>query len=648
MVTAKDIAQENHAFFLNMIKQIPLGIAIIQSKGKIVEMANDKFLRIIGKEARDVIGMPLFSALTDEEELMESIMDGVLKNGFPHYFDEIRTFVTFNGRIEEFYFDYEYTPLRDLNNIITGVMVSVNDVTEKVQIRKKVENAEESARLATEIAEIATWELDLQTHSIIHSESLASIFGYSRSSKLTHSQIMGHLYPEDLVNIVEPAFIVAMQTGIYKYEARMVKSGGEASWIRSHGKIFFDDSGEPLKLIGTLIDITEERNRSSILMESEQKFRLLADSMPQHIWTATALGKLNYVNHALFSFSGLGKEQLFEGGWLQMVHPDDRKKSKKEWMRSINSGHDFVAEHRFLRFDGTYRWQLSRVIAQKDAVGNTQMWVGTSTDIQEQKTFTTELERQVSERTAEMEIKNSDLVKMNIELQSFAYVSSHDLQEPMRKIQMITSSLLEKEFANLSDYAKDHFGRLQKTANRMQGLIMDLLSYSRTSSEDRIYIATPLNAVLEEVKIDYRELIEEKNAIIEIGHMPTAAVIRFQIKQLFHNLIGNALKFASAERPSHIHIKSEIVEGITTGIDTLLPHANYCHISVVDNGIGFDPQYSTHIFEVFRRVHVGKDFTGTGIGLAIVKKIVDNHKGAITASGEINKGARFDIYLPEL
>jgi PAS domain S-box-containing protein len=639
---------DHEKLFSNRVKQIPLGLAIIKAQGRIVEMANDKFLRIIGKTEQELIGMPLPNALSDEEGLMGSIIDGVLNNGLPLYFDEVATFITQNGVTREFYFDYEYTPLFNNDSETTGVMVSVNDVTETVLVRKKIENAEESTRLATEIGEIATWELNLQTHMIVHSESLAVIFGYHKAIALSHSQILSHIHPEDLVNNVDKAFTMAMQTSIYRYEARMIKLGGEAGWVRSHGKIFFDSNGEPLKMIGTLIDITEERNRREILMESEQKFRLLADSMPQHIWTATALGKLNYYNHSLFSFSGLMQEQLLKGDWLQLIHPDERKQNKKKWLRSINSGHDFTSEHRFLRHDGNYRWQQTRIIPQKDAKGNIQMWVGTSTDIQVQKTFTTELESQVSERTAELVLKNSDLVKMNIELQSFAYVSSHDLQEPMRKIQLITSRLLEKEFDNLSEYAKEHFGRLQKTANRMQALIMDLLQYSRTSSEDRIYVRTDLKEIMDEVKYDFKDLIDEKDAVIEIDDLPSAAVIRFQFKQLLHNLVGNALKFTSPLRRPYIHISAEVIKGSATEIASLTADVNYCHIIITDNGIGFDPQYRTRIFEVFQRLHVPNDFAGTGIGLAIVKKIVDNHKGVITAHGKVDEGARFDVYIPEL
>ena len=579
---------------------------------------------------------------------MGSIIDGVLNNEFPHYFEEVSTFITQNGKSNEFFLNYEYTQWLSNDNVTAGVMVTVNDVTEKVQARKKIENAEESTRLATEIGEIATWELNLQTHEIEHSESLATIFGYSKTARLSHSQILGHIDPDDLVNKVDPAFVVAMQTSIYRYEARIVKLKGERAWVRSHGKIFFDHNGEPLKMIGTLIDITDDRNRREILMESEQKFRLLADSMLQHIWTANSFGKLNYYNHALSSFSGLGNDQLINGDWLQLVHPDERKKNRKQWMRSINSGHDFLSEHRFLRHDGNYRWQLSRIIAQKDAAGKIQMWVGTGTDIQEQKTFTSELEKQVSERTAELVLTNTDLVKMNIELQSFAYVSSHDLQEPMRKIQMIASRPLEKEYETLSEYAQQQFRNLQKTANRMQELIKDLLLYSSTSSQDRIFVSTDLKELVDEVKYDFKELIDEKDAIIEVDFLPAVAIIRFQVKQLFHNLISNALKFASPQRQPHIHISGEIIKGNSIAIDSLLPDRNYCHIIVTDNGLGFDPQYKLRIFEVFKRLHVTADFKGTGIGLAIVKKIVDNHKGIIIASGKVNKGARFDIYLPEI
>jgi PAS domain S-box-containing protein len=560
-------------------------------------------------------------------------------------------------------------------------------------------------------------------------------------------------------------------------------------WTFSYSPVN-NESGNVAGVLVTCNETTAQVQMRNQIKENELRFRLLADSMPQHIWTVDTKGTLNYFSQSVFKYSGLTLEQIDAGGWLQIVHPDDREENIRLWTEAIVSGNDFLIEHRFRRYDGEYRWQLSRAIPQRDLTGNIQMWVGTSTDIQDQKTFASELEKQVRERTEELtqlneslakseqryhlmveevedyailylnrdgiienwnkgaekikgytakeiigksfsvfypeqerkeclpekllqlatekgkaihegwrvrkdgslfwasvaitavhdtknnvigfskvthdlterkaaddklklnaeqlEQKNKDLEKMNTELQSFAYVSSHDLQEPLRKIQTFASRILSKEMQTLSETGKDYFRRMQEAAGRMQVLIQDLLAYSRTNTTDRVFENINLADILNEVKIDIKETLTEKEAIIEVGQMCEINVIAFQFRQLLYNLIGNAIKFSKPNTRPHIRIESEMVKGNTVSTVSLSPHKTYCHISIADNGIGFDPQYKDRIFEVFQRLHGKEEYSGTGIGLAIVKKIVENHHGRIAATSELNKGATFDIYIPEI
>ncbi len=264
-----------------------------------------------------------------------------------------------------------------------------------------------------------------------------------------------------------------------------------------------------------------------------------------------------------------------------------------------------------------------------------------------------ELEEKVRQRTVELrdanealEETNDDLQKMNKELEAFTYVSSHDLQEPLRKIQTMAGRLLEKEYANLTESGKDTFLRMQKAAARMQELIQDLLAFSRLNTADRNFDAADLRLIMNEVVGELSETIAEKQAVIEASELGQARVIVFQFRQMMQNLIGNALKFSNPAIPPHITVKSHIAKGGELNNETLLPEVRYCHITVEDNGIGFDPIYSEKIFDVFQRLHSKEQYNGTGIGLAIVKKIIENHNGVITATGELMKGARFDMYIP--
>ena len=233
-----------------------------------------------------------------------------------------------------------------------------------------------------------------------------------------------------------------------------------------------------------------------------------------------------------------------------------------------------------------------------------------------------------------------------MELLAFTYISSHDLQEPLRKIQMFATRIIEKERENLSDNGKYNFERMQLAAGRMQQLIEDLLSFSRISTTDHKFEKSDLNIIIEEVKAELKDTIQEKNSTIEARELCQANIIHFQFRQLMYNLISNALKFSRPDIPSIIIITSRIVKGKKIDNEKLSPEKNYCHITVKDNGIGFEPHFSERIFEVFQKLHTKEVYAGTGIGLAIVKKIVENHKGMITATSELNKGATFDIYIP--
>ena len=254
--------------------------------------------------------------------------------------------------------------------------------------------------------------------------------------------------------------------------------------------------------------------------------------------------------------------------------------------------------------------------------------------------------KELAFQNEEKEKRAAELSIANKELLAFTYISSHDLQEPLRKIQTFVTIILENEKDNLSENGKYNFERMQLAARRMQQLIDDLLAFSRINTTDHKFEKTELSLIVEEIKTELKDTIEEKHAIIEITRLCPANIIAFQFRQLMYNLISNALKFSKPDEPSLIKINSRIVKGSDLHLGKLSPEKNYCHITVKDNGIGFEPHFSERIFEVFQKLH-GKDiYGGTGIGLAIVKKIVENHKGFIIATSEINKGAQFDIYIP--
>lgn len=266
-----------------------------------------------------------------------------------------------------------------------------------------------------------------------------------------------------------------------------------------------------------------------------------------------------------------------------------------------------------------------------------------SKEIKIRKEAQDNLEIKITERTKELILKNEELELKNHELQQFAWVVSHDLNEPIRKIQIFIKIIKDLYLAK-DDKAVDYVNRTIKSAERMQTLITDLLAYSRLSAKVQPE-KTDLNEVLQEVLSDFDYLIERKNATIKTNVLPTIDSIPSQLRQVFQNLIGNALKFSNNTENPVIEITSELIE--TKDFDASpCTNGNYCRITVKDNGIGFDEIYLDRIFIIFQSLNDRQSYEGTGIGLAIAKKIIEKHNGLITAKSQIGKGASFIMVLP--
>ena len=253
-----------------------------------------------------------------------------------------------------------------------------------------------------------------------------------------------------------------------------------------------------------------------------------------------------------------------------------------------------------------------------------------------------EAERLNSDFKKKLIEKNLSLEKMNSELEAFNYISSHDLQEPLRKIQLFTDTIEREEVDNLSEKGKTAFHKIKTSAYRMQNLINDLLIYSKTKFDDRKFEVKDLNNITRDVIEDLSDEFENKNVVFDIQELGKLSVIEFQFRQLLYNLISNSLKFASPDRNLIITVSAEITNG---QLDKLSPLTKYYKITISDNGIGFDQLYNERIFGLFQALHT-KPLKSTGIGLTIVKRIVENHNGFIKAEGVLNQGAKFDIFIP--
>ena len=298
------------------------------------------------------------------------------------------------------------------------------------------------------------------------------------------------------------------------------------------------------------------------------------------------------------------------------------------WL-TIANGRIWKGEIKNKAKDGTMYWVDTTIVPFLNEQGKPYQYLAIRSDIT--------LRKKIEEA----------LMTQNQELSKFVYIANHDLQEPLRKIQTFANLILDREFQCLSDKGKDYFSKMQETAKQMQTLINDLFLYAQCNTTIHKFEKTDLKVIIDEVKSELKDIIEEKHAKIEIGELCTVKIIPFLFHQLIHVLIGNAIKFSQADIPPNIIITSRIVINGELNNKNLSNGESYCLVRVEDNCIGFEPRYKDLIFEIFQRLHNKQKFAGNGIGLAIVKKIVEIHNGTITARSELNKGTTFDIYIPD-
>ena len=394
-------------------------------------------------------------------------------------------------------------------------------------------------------------------------------------------------------------------------------------------------------------DVTEQVSAKEILQNSEEKFKRLAELSPQIIWTAKTDGRVDYFNERWYEFTGYDKS-LANENWHSILHPDDAESTLKTWKHAVETGSDYNIEYRFKdRNTNDYRWFLGKALPFKNDEGAITQWFGTCTDINDQKNFSAELENKVAERTQQLGSLNIDLKRSNEELSQFAYVASHDLQEPLRKIITFSNRINEKYKESLPEGSQDYLLKINTSAKRMSMLVNDLLEFSGTNQENKEFKQTDLNEILQHLQEDFEEEINQKNATIFIDNLPILSAIPLQMTQLFHNLISNALKFSKKDVAPYITITSNEMT-LDQKRQYHVPDVNidYIQIAFCDNGIGFEDVFSDKIFTIFQRLHSKSAYEGTGIGLALCKKIAENHGGSIVAKSTNHIGTYFYINLP--
>ena len=409
-----------------------------------------------------------------------------------------------------------------------------------------------------------------------------------------------------------------------------------------------------------------EKNRLIETSESTQKklatqLKLATDSAKVGIWSLDILTlKIQWsdLHKTMWGYDKNLKDPTYED-WHRVILENDKALAFQRVEEAKINHTIYEVDYRIKRAnDGKIVWIKSTGQYQYDEDGEARIICGISIDITEQKMFSKALEKKVEERTTELalkskqlktmnqslELKNIELENTNAELKSFTHIASHDLQEPLRKIQMFSKRIIETEM--FTDKTLDSFNRIISSSERMQNLIISLLNFSTNDNTEFKKIACDLNDIIKESENDLHLKIAETNAIITFDNLPAIKGLPHQLSQLFTNLIDNAIKYSRPKVVPEIKISSQRVSGSSFSQAKAKANTEYLAIKLEDNGIGFENEYANKIFELFQRLHHKNEYSGTGIGLAIVKKIVLNHNGFITAEGTPNVGAVFTIYLP--
>jgi PAS domain S-box-containing protein len=765
-ITDQVMAMESVSRLAAIVESSEDAIISQNLEGKITSW-NEAAERIYGYSSEEMIGQPIDRLISpdrviEEKELLEQIKTS----------GHINHFVTRHISRSGVPLDMaiSVSTIKNSDGRISGIAKIARDITDQKYIFDKMQENEERLRMASEAAEFGTWDLNLVSGQSIPSLTHKRILGYPVSVEWQLQKYLDLIHPDDR-DIHETAYTNALVTGKLSYEIRIIRPDQSLRWIRVKGKTIYNADHKPVRMIGTSLDITDQKLKDDALRESEERFRIVADTAPVMIWMTNASRDCIFLNKGWTEFAGMDYKSGLNDGWKSIVHPDDIDATSVAFLSAHADHSEYSHELRLKRKDGEYRWiydyavprfhdnkfmgyvgscvditdtKIAREKLEEEVVKRTSELVQKNAQLQQQNQFIEEiidasvdligvydaqgriitvnkktcelygfskdevigklctevfpvlkdshvfsdLKRaikgeyvtrthkssvtgmftenyliplqddqdtvyavlaiahditEIIESTEKLKTANQELKRKNYELEQFAYVASHDLQEPLRKIRVF-SELLGNNL-NDKDLARLYFTKIQSSAHRMSVLIKDVLDYSRLSQTEEHYSDVNLDQVLDNVLSDFELMIEQKRATVKRTKLPVIYCIPMQMNQLFSNLVSNALKFSSADPV--IDISCEVIMKIAQKeFIHLDPTQKYIKITFRDNGIGFDQKYSDHIFTIFHRLNSKSEFSGTGIGLALCKKIVENHKGHIYASGQLNQGAAFHIVLP--
>jgi PAS domain S-box-containing protein len=530
---------------------------------------------------------------------------------------------------------------------------TVMDVSKHHALLLKLQDSETLNKHVQAITHIGNWTWDVSQDLVSWSDEMYRIYGLEpQSEEITLNRFLSFLHPQDsdqrLREIQE-----SLQTGKAKdYLIRIFNPDGTLKYLRGKGEVILDAKKKPVKLIGSCQDITVEQNLINEIREKENYLTNLINNAPDGVIVFDRTGTINLWNPKSEEIFGFKADEVI-----------GKRLSDTIFLEEYRDQYDKVLEDLVNKESSVYLnkdLELTAINSRKKELfascrisharhGEASPFIVFVKDITLQRQtkkelkFKTMLLEQLNHSLAH---KNNELERINKELQSFNYVASHDLQEPLRKVQIFANRIVEKNRALLTPTTQDYLSKIMDSADRMKLLIEDLLTFSQTSASESSFQQVALTQVMNDALHELSTSIEERNAVIEFKNLPVIWGIPFQLHQLFSNLLSNAFKYCDKGTTPCLQIKSSIKRGSQIPFEEALPEKKYHHISIKDNGIGFEQEYSEKIFGLFQRLHAKNQYSGTGIGLAICKKILTNHNGFIKAESVPNKGSVFHLFFP--
>ncbi|HJW25097.1 MAG TPA: PAS domain S-box protein [Rhodocyclaceae bacterium] len=517
----------------------------------------------------------------------------------------------------------------------------MRDITDRVRAEEALRRSKEDLELAIRGANIGIWSLDLASRRVEWSERQYQLFGIAVGDAIGYERVMAAIHPNDREEVVAAAARAKQGQPEYRIEYRVVWPDGSTRWLESIGSIFYDASGQAATMRGITIDITDRRAIEEALQRSKDDLELALRGADIGVWHWDARNNHVELSDRCRQLFGIpASDPLSFDRVLAAIHPDDRESVKELLRESLEKREEYRFEKRFLWPDGSLHWLecIGRDLYD-EKTGQPVGIRGVSIDVTERKRFEEALQQSkehlegcVRERTDQLLQANEALERSNMELRQFAFIAAHDLQTPLRSINGF-AQLLQREYRGRLDGQADAWlDQVVRSAQRMHELIRDVLTYSRLESGGRVFEAVEFNQVFADVVQSLDAAIREAGGTVTRDELPAVLGDRTQLGQVLQNLVDNGLKYRGDE-PPRVHVSAA-----RSGEEWVF--------SVRDNGIGIAEKHQERIFEIFRRLHTQQEYSGTGIGLAICRRIVQRHGGRIWVESRPGQGSAFHFSLP--